>query len=320
MKVVIPMAGRGTRLRPHTLTLPKPLMKIAGKSMIEWIVDEIKQSSDTPVDEVHFIIGNFGEHIEKMLIDTAEKIGATGHIHYQLEALGTGHALYCARKALQDEVFVVFADTIFKGSIAIDKNVDGIIWTMNVDEPEKYGVVKTDADNIITDFIEKPKELVSNNAIVGLYYFKEAQKLRKELDLLIENDARENNEYQLTNCLESLKDNGDKLKCAALNEWLDCGNKQELLATHGRILEIEFPEKTIYVANSAKVDNTKIGKHVSIGEDVHIINSKIENSIIYPGAIIKDSTITNSIIGHHCVVEGLDGSVFLGDYSEYAKA
>lgn len=320
MKVVIPMAGRGTRLRPHTLTLPKPLMKIAGKSMIEWIVGEIKESCDTAIDEIHFIIGDFGEGVEKQLVETAEKIGSKGFIHYQVQPMGTAHALYCAKNALEGEVFVVFADTIFKGKINIDRNVDGIIWTMNVPDPEKYGVVKTDDNGIITDFIEKPKEFVSNNAIVGLYYFKEAQRLRYEIDELINNDLRENNEYQLTNCLENLKLEGDKLKCAELDEWLDCGNKKELLATHARILEIEEPGDETYIHKSAKIENCELGKGVTIEENTVIRNSKLENCIVYSNTLIENSSLKNSIVGHNCIIKNLEGSAFIGDFSEYEKS
>lgn len=319
MKVVIPMAGRGTRLRPHTITLPKPLMEIAGKSMIEWIVDEIKVSCETKIDEIHFIIGDFGKEVEEKLLKTAERIGSKGYLHHQIHPMGTAHALYCAKNALEGEVFVVFADTIFKGKIEIDPKVDGIIWTMNVPDPEKYGVVTTDEENIITEFVEKPKEFISSNAIVGLYYFKQAQKLRYEITELINNDARENNEYQLTNCLESLKAEGDLLKCAELEEWLDCGNKKELLATHKRILELEYPKNKNFIELSSKISDSEIGEGVSIDKDVVIENCSIENSIIYSGSVIKNSQIKNSIIGHNCIINKLEGSAFFGDFSEYEK-
>ena len=319
MKVVIPMAGRGTRLRPHTLILPKPLMKLAGKTMIEWIVEEIKKSTSAAIDEIHFIIGDFGDAVEEQLKKTAEKIGSKGVIHYQLEALGTAHALYCAREALKDEVFVVFADTIFKGKIDIDASVDGIIWTMNVEDPEKYGVVKTDDAGIITDFIEKPKTFVSNNAIVGLYFFKEAEKLRSEIDTLIETNAKENNEFQLTNCLESLKQKGDKLKCSELDEWLDCGNKKELLATHKRLLEIETPE-TKYIHSTAQIIESKIEQGCSINKNSVIKNSTIINSIIYEGAVVQNSMIKDSIIGNYTNINGLNGTAYLGDFSEYENS
>ncbi len=317
MRVIIPMAGRGTRLRPHTLNLPKPLMKMAGKTMIEWIIDEIKYSTNDPIEEIHFIIGDFGKEVEELLKDTAKKIGSKGYIHYQYEALGTGHALFCAREVLEGPVFVVFADTIFKGRIDIDKSVDGIIWTMSVSEPEKYGVVKTDENKIITDFVEKPKDAISNDAIVGLYYFKEAADLREEIDYIVNNDLRENNEYQLTNCLESLKEKGNRLKCASLEEWLDCGNKKELLNTQKRLLEIEYSDKKYFIDATSEIKDSSIGEGVSIESNVQIINSTLKNCIIYSNAIIKNSIISNSIIGHNTVVNKLKGSAFLGDYSEY---
>lgn len=314
MKVVIPMAGRGTRLRPHTLNVPKPLLKLCGKTMIEWIVEEIKHSATETIDEIHFVIGDFGEDVEKELIATAERIGSKGFIHYQNEALGTAHAIYCAESALDGGVFVVFADTIFKGKIAIDNSVDGMIWTMSVDNPESYGVVSTDKDNIITGFIEKPKEFVSKNAIVGLYYFKEASDLRAELKYLIENNLRENNEFQLTNVLETLKTKGNQLKCAELTEWLDCGNKDELLRTNKRLIEISGKNKT-YLADDVVSEKSDVSTFNYIESNVKIINSTIENSIVYSGSTIENCTIKNSIIGHNVSVKGLSGKVFLGDFT-----
>lgn len=319
MKVIIPMAGRGTRLRPHTLNLPKPLMNIAGKSMIEWIVEEIKHSSKSPVDEIHFIIGNFGKEVEEKLIATAANIGCKGYIHYQYEALGTAHALYCAREALTGEVFVVYADTLFKGKIETDPKADGIIWTMRVVNPEKYGVVETDSEDYITNFVEKPKKFVSNNAIVGLYFFKEASHLQFEIDELIKNNARENNEFQLTNCLETLKQKGSKIKCAELVEWLDCGNREELLATNKRMLELTYPTQSNFIAHDAKVSNSTIKSGVSIESGAIIENSILENTIVYSGAVIRNSELSNSILGNFSKVNGLRGKIYLGDYSEYEK-
>lgn len=318
MKVIIPMAGRGTRLRPHTNNIPKPLLNICGKSVIEWIVEEIKYSANDTIDEIHYIIGDFGNEAEKMLLETAERVGSKGYIHYQREPLGTGHALYCAREALEGNVFVAFADTIFKGKILIDKQVDGIIWTMKVQNPEKYGVVKTNTDSIITDFIEKPKAFISDNAIVGLYYFKEAEKLRKEIDDLVNFNKRENNELQLTNCLEGLKLSGCKLKCEVLNEWLDCGNREELLATNRRLIEISGNGKS-YTEKTAIVINSDINDFVSVEKNTIIENSTLTNCIVYDNSVVKNCTLKNSIIGRNCSVIGLNGKVYLGDYSVYEQ-
>lgn len=310
------MAGRGTRLRPHTNNIPKPLLKICGKSIIEWIVEEIKISTSDKIDEIHFIIGDFGSDTEKMLLDTAISVGSKGFIHYQREPLGTGHALYCAKEALNGNVFVAFADTIFKGKIRIDKEVDGIIWTMKVQNPEKYGVVKTDSHNIITDFIEKPKNFISNNAIVGLYYFKEAEKLRLEIEDLVENNRRENNELQLTNCLENLKVKNNRLKCEELEEWLDCGNREELLATNKRLIELSKKDRK-YISSVSKVVNSNVENYVSIEENVSIKNSKLDNCIVFENSVIENCELHDSIIGRNCTVKGLKGKIYLGDYSYY---
>lgn len=310
------MAGRGTRLRPFTNNIPKPLLKLCGKSIIEWIVEEIKVSTSDKIDEIHYIIGDFGADTEKMLIDTAESVGSKGFIHYQREPLGTGHALYCAKEALDGNVFVAFADTIFKGKIKIDPSVDGIIWTMKVDNPEKYGVVKTDSNKIITDFIEKPKNFISNNAIVGLYYFKNAEKLKLEIEDLVDNNRRENNELQLTNCLETLKLKGDKLKCEELEEWLDCGNREELLATNKRLIEISAKGKN-FVSENAKVLNSDITNYVSVESNVSITNSSLQNCIVYENSVIENCNLHNSIIGRNCMIRGLNGKIYMGDYSGY---
>jgi glucose-1-phosphate thymidylyltransferase len=315
MKVVIPMAGRGTRLRPHTNVIPKPLLKLCGKSIIEWIVEELTISSDTKIDEIHFIIGDFGLEVENMLFDTAKKVGAKGFIHYQKQALGTAHALYCARTALEGNVFVAFADTIFKGKICIDNNMDGMIWTMPVEDPQRYGVVNIDSNGIITDFIEKPKDFISNLAIVGLYYFKEAEKIRKEIDDLVDNNRKENNEFQLTNCLESLKEKSFRLKNAVLDEWLDCGNKQELLNTNSRLIALMNKGEN-FVHKSCVIEKSEILGKSSIEKNSHIKNSVIENCIVYEGSHITNCKIKNSIIGNNCVMKGYEGSIFLGDYSE----
>lgn len=314
MKVVIPMAGRGTRLRPQTLVTPKPLLKVAGKTIIEWIVEEIQQSISKQIDEIHFIIGDFGKDIENELIEISKKINCKGFIHYQYDPLGTAHAIYCAKSALDGEVFVAFADTIFKGKIRIDDSIDGIIWTMIVNDPQKYGVVITDDDNIIKGFIEKPKNNISNNAIVGLYYFRNAEKLKKEIEIMIDNDLKENNEFQLTNCLEELKNKGNILKCDVLEEWLDCGNKLELLNTNKRLIEISGKEN--FLGKDVKIVNSSLEKNSFIDDNVHLINSTVENTIVFVDSIIKNSVIKNSIIGKSCVINNLKGEVNIGDFTK----
>lgn len=193
------MAGRGSRLRPHTLTIPKPLLPIAGKPIVQRLVEDITKVCGEPVDEIAFIIGDFGAEVEKNLVAVAESLGAKGSIYYQEEALGTAHAILCAKESLKGKVVVAFADTLFKADFKLDSDAEGIIWVNKIDDPRAFGVVKLNENNIITDFVEKPQEFVSDLAIIGIYYFKDGAYLKNELQYLIDNDIKEKGEYQLTN-------------------------------------------------------------------------------------------------------------------------
>jgi glucose-1-phosphate thymidylyltransferase len=192
MKIIVPMAGRGSRLRPHTLTIPKPLMPVAGKPIVHRLVEDITKVSNEKVDEIAFIIGDFGDETEKQLLEIAESLGAKGSIYHQEEALGTAHAILCAGDSLDGNVVVAFADTLFKADFTLDTQNDGIIWVNQIDNPSAFGVVKLDEEGTITDFVEKPKEFVSDLAIIGIYYFKDGKNLRAELQHLIDSGEREN--------------------------------------------------------------------------------------------------------------------------------
>ena len=171
MKIIVPMAGRGSRLRPHTLTVPKPLVPIAGKPIVQRLVEDITKVCGEKVDEIAFIIGDFGTQVEKDLVAIAESLGAKGSIYHQEEALGTAHAILCAKDSLKGNVVVAFADTLFRADFTLDSSADGIIWVNQIDDPSAFGVVKLNTENVITDFVEKPKEFVSDLAIIGIYYF-----------------------------------------------------------------------------------------------------------------------------------------------------
>ena len=201
MKIIIPMAGRGTRLRPHTLTTPKPLIPIAGKAIVHRLVEDLAKASADPIEEIGFIIGDFGSEVEKELHQIAEEIGAKGKIYHQETALGTAHAILCAKESLDGNVIVAFADTLFKADFTLDTNQDSIIWVQQVTDPSAFGVVKLNDDNRITDFVEKPKDFVSDLAIIGIYYFKDGENLKNELQYLVDNKVLSGGEYQLTDAL-----------------------------------------------------------------------------------------------------------------------
>jgi glucose-1-phosphate thymidylyltransferase len=238
MKIIVPMAGLGKRMRPHTLTIPKPLIPVAGKPIVQHLVEDITKVCHEKVDEIAFVVGNFGIEVENQLIAIAESQGAKGSIYYQDEPLGTAHAILCAAPALKGKVVIAFADTLFKTEMIADtENSDGIIWVSKIEDPRMFGVVKLDGSGIITDFVEKPATFVSDLAIIGIYYIKDGENLRAEMQHLIDNNIRDKGEYQLTNALENMKLKGKKLRAATVQEWLDCGNKDATVFTNSRVLE-----------------------------------------------------------------------------------
>jgi glucose-1-phosphate thymidylyltransferase len=334
MKIIIPMAGMGKRMRPHTLTVPKPLIPVAGKPIVQRLVEDIATVCNEPLEEIAFIIGpSFGKEVEKMLIGVAEKLNAKGSIWYQEEALGTAHAIMCAKEALDGKVVVAFADTLFKADFKLDSAQEGIIWVQKIDDPRAFGVVKLNAEGHITDFVEKPQTFVSDLAIIGIYYFRDGANLRKELQYLLDHNIRDKGEYQLTNALENMKNKGLQFSPGKVTEWLDCGNKDATVYTNQRVLEFRKESEKL-VADSVKNENSTIiapcfigenvvlknatvGPHASIGHNTTIENSVIENSIIQSGARIQNIKIHNSMIGTAAEIKGQGQNLELSisDYS-----
>lgn len=330
MKIIIPMAGMGKRMRPHTLTTPKPLIPIAGKPMVQRIVEDITKVCDEKVDEIAFVVGRFGQEAEDNLVKVAQSLGAKGSIYYQDQPLGTAHAIMCAKECVTGKVVVAFADTLFKADFKLDSSQEGIIWVQKVDDPRPFGVVKLDANNVITDFVEKPQEFISDLAIIGIYYFKDGDYLKKELQYLLDNDIREKGEYQLTNALENMKAKGTKFTPGKVSEWLDCGNKDATVYTNQRILEYlkgtgivskthnNIDSKIIepcYIGENVQLLNSVVGPHVSIGDNCVIENSVIKNTIIQTNSKIRGADITNSMIGNYVEYTGTSSDLSIGDYS-----
>jgi len=324
------MAGMGKRMRPHTLTVPKPLIKIAGKTIVRRLVEEIAKVSGEKIEEIAYIIGDFGSEVEKELIEIAEELGSKGSIYYQTEALGTAHAIYMAEKSLSGNVIVAFADTLFKADFILDKDIDSVIWVQKVEDPSAFGVVKIDTGNKITDFIEKPKDFVSDLAIIGIYYFKDGDRLRKELKYIIDNDLRENGEYQLTNALENMKNDGLIFKPGEVKEWMDCGNKNATVYTNQRVLEYHKNDdliseniisinstiiKPCYIGENVVIENSIVGPHVSLGSGCKIRNSVITDSIIQEDATISNTVLNNSMLGTSSIINKEKVEVSLSDHS-----
>tara|TARA_B110000967_G_C18863975_1_gene551643 strand:+ start:1034 stop:2032 length:999 start_codon:yes stop_codon:yes gene_type:complete len=330
MKIIVPMAGRGSRLRPHTLTVPKPLIPIAGKPIVKRLVEDITRVCGQVVDEIAFVIGDFGKEVETDLIAIAEGLGAKGSIYHQDEALGTAHAILCAKESLSGPVVVAFADTLFRADFILDTNKDGIIWVQKVEDPSAYGVVKMDQNSVITDFVEKPKEFVSDLAIIGIYFFKDGMRLRTELQYLIDNDIKENGEYQLTNALENMRVKGLDFFPGKVEEWLDCGNPTAAIHANKRVLEytdekqerlgLHLVNTTIiepcFIGDHVHLSNSTIGPHVSIGAGTKISDSVLSNTIIQNDTFIQSADLEDSMIGNNVNYQGGTKRVSIGDYSK----
>ncbi len=332
MNIIIPMAGRGTRIRPHSLTTPKPLIPVAGKPIVERLVEDIVSLSEEKVESIGFIIGDFGKEVEENLLKIAKRLGAKGHIFYQTEKLGTAHAILCAKELLDGKVIVAFADTLFKGKDKIKEEQDGMIFVQKVEDPSAYGVVKLAEDNHITDFVEKPETFVSDLAIIGIYYFKDGAFLRSEMEYLVDNDLKEKGEYQLTNAMENMKQKGSKFYPGEVEEWLDCGNKDAAVYTNQRVLEFikdtDLVDETAqlnhsiiippcFIGKNVVIDKSVIGPHVSIGENSIVKSCIIDNSIVQLNTEIENKVITNSMLGNFVKYKGSAEDLSIGDYCEY---
>lgn len=328
------MAGMGKRMRPHTLTVPKPLIPVAGKPIVQRLVEDIAQTTDDKIDHIAFVVGRFGKAVEDMLLGIAASLGAEGHICYQDEPLGTAHAIMCAKEFVEGPTIIAFADTLFKTELKIDTNTDGIIWVNKVDNWKMFGVVELNKDGYITNFVEKPDQFVSDLAIIGVYYIKNGQVLRDEMQYLLDNNIREKGEYQLTNALEAMKQKGYLFSPGRVDEWLDCGNKDATVYTNQRVLELKKSAEQLvagdvvmhnsviiepcYIGSGVVLENAVVGPHTSLGKNCRVKNALIRNSIVQESVTISDKIIANSMIGSHAVVQGTPDDLSVSDYSTMA--
>jgi glucose-1-phosphate thymidylyltransferase len=331
MNIIIPMAGLGKRMRPHTLTTAKPLLPIAGKPMVHRLVEDIAKVCPEKINYIGFIVNpTFGKQVEDDLKAVAKAVGAEGKIYYQEQALGISHALLFAKELFQGKVIVAFADTLFKADFKIDTTRDGTIWVQKVDNPSQFGVVKLNAAGEITELIEKPSTFVSDLAIIGIYFFKNGEALRNEMQYLLDHDIKEKGEYQFTTALENMKKKGAKFVPGQVQEWLDCGNKDNTVQTNQRYLEflkdqnLVSPKAKIinsvilppvFIDQHVVIENSVIGPHVSIGESTKIRNSRVTNSIIQKNCIVNKAILDNSLLGNFVNFEGKSEDLSLGDYS-----
>ncbi len=331
MNIIIPMAGLGKRLRPHTLTTAKPLLPIAGKPIVHRLVEDIARVCPEKIKNIGFIVHpSFGKQVEEDLKVVAKAVGAEGKIYYQDEALGISHALLFAKELFTGKVIVAFADTLFKADFQLDTNRDGTIWVQKVANPSQFGVVKLNEKGEIIELIEKPSTFVSDLAIIGIYFFKDGEKLRNEMQHLIDHNIKEKGEFQFTTALENMKKKGATFVPGEVEEWLDCGNKNNMVQTNQRYLEIIKDQKLIsdkaritnsvlipplFIGDHVILENSVVGPYVSISEGTAVINSRVSNSIIQKHSQVRNGILNNSLLGNFVNFEGKSEELDLGDYS-----
>ena len=328
------MAGKGTRLRPFTLTCPKPLLKIIDKPIVEHLIDQITSRLTTQIDEIIYILGDeayFNSDVVSSLTLIAKKYNAKTKVYRQLDQLGTGHAIMCAEESLHGPSIVAYADTMIQGQISIAPDVDGIIWVKKVEDPSSYGVVSLDEKNNIIDLIEKPQKYVSDLAVVGIYYFKDISIIRDELKIHLNDKLNPGKEYLLNYGIERMIEKKRVFKSQEIETWMDCGTPKLLIESAKKIMnsKIILEENNsfiksgnvkitqpVFIGKNVKIKDSEIGPFVSIGDDTDISNSNIESTLIYKSVKVSNANIKNSILGQYSVYDGSNKEIFLGDYSQ----
>ncbi len=335
MKIIVPMAGRGSRLRPHTLTVPKPLVPVAGQPIVHRLVKDIAKVVNQPIEEVAFILGDpafFGDDVVESLTELAEGLNAKATIYRQDQPLGTGHAIMCAKESLSGPTVIAYADTLIQAEFDLDPTADAVIWVKQVERPEAYGVVKLNERQEIVELVEKPKEFVSDLAVIGIYYFREVGELKDELQYVLDNNIVNGGEYQINDGIKGMMAKGKVFKTGQVDQWMDCGNKKVTVETNAQVLDNEWAAgidnvhasvqkdnsviiQPCFVGENVTLRNAVIGPHVSIGAGSKISDSVISNSIIQHDTEIRNAVLGGSMIGSNAQYNGLARDLSLGDYS-----
>jgi glucose-1-phosphate thymidylyltransferase len=321
MKVIIPVAGEGKRLRPHTYTKPKQLLPVAGKPAVDHIMDNFMPLKPTAY---YFVVGHLKQQIEKYMRHKYPKLDIK--FIEQSGVYGTATAVYCAREAFNEDVLIDFGDTLFDTDLSIIKHCkdDGIIWAMHREDFQRFGVIVTDEHGYMKKIVEKPLQPVSKLANIGMYYIKNTKLLQEGIEHTLKH-VKPDEEAWLTYAFQYMIDHGAKIKVAQCQQWFDCGTPEALLDANKTLLErVPQRHKTtaeaviippVAIHPSANIENSTIGPYVSIGPGAHVINSTLRNSILDEGSQVEDAILTDSVIGVEAVVKGNASKVIIGDHS-----
>ena len=323
MQIIIPMAGYGKRLRPHTFSRPKPLINVAGEPMLKFILDTLAQIK---IDEYIFIVGHLGEQIEDYVRQTTD---INAHFVTQDEMKGQSHAVYLARDYINGPSMILFADTLFETDLSVIEktDADGIAFIKEVEDPRRFGVVERDATGRVTRFIEKPTSLDNKQVVIGFYYIRDTAAMLKAIEKQMANQQMTKGEYFLTDTFQLMVNDGAVFHTEAVDTWLDCGKPETVLETnrylleHGRDTSAAVTQKNVvvippvYVHPSATLEDVVIGPHATISADCTIRHSIIRDSVIDMGTEVCDSMLTGSLVGRAARVSGRWQTLNIGDES-----
>jgi len=325
MKVIIPIAGTGLRMRPMTLNVPKCLLPIAGSTIIGHILAKLESLN---VSEYIFVIGYLGENVESYIKTEYPHISAK--FVWQREPHGLGEAIsLCGDLVAQNEpVLIILGDTLFEADFSSLKTTsNNVLYVREIEDPRRFGVAKVNASGKVELLVEKPQEFVSNKALVGIYFISDTAELKKSLNYLISNNIRTRGEYQLTDALQDMLKNGCEFTTASITQWLDCGTPEILLESNRFLLkhvshpeedlEIRFPDckftRPCFVGSQTELSNCSIGPFASVGKSCKIKGTAIENSVISNGCVLSNSSMRNSILGESSSVNNFSGSLYTGN-------
>lgn len=326
MKVIIPLAGKGTRLRPHTHRTPKPLLKVAGKPVMDYVMDDVQRLGN--VDQVIYITGHLKERVEE---HARTRYSIPGVFIEQKVQDGTAGAVALARDYVNAPVLIIFVDTIFDADLSVinSTDADGIIWTEEVEDYQRFGVVVTDADGNMTKIVEKPSEPISKRANIGLYYIKNWQLLYEGIDHVLR-QPKNKGEYFLTDAFQYMIERGARIKVMDVAGWYDAGKIDTLLQTNRAMLEKGKARKPagiggtivepVYIEDGVTISDSVVGPNVSIGKGSVIERSRLSDTIIGDKTRVARCELTGSLIGDDVVLVGVKGEVTVGDHSEIRSA
>jgi glucose-1-phosphate thymidylyltransferase len=321
MKVIIPLAGFGTRLRPHTYTRPKPLVSVAGKPVLGHILDKL---TGLPIEETIFVVGYLGDQIRDYV---STNYHFPARYVEQSELKGQAHAIYLARDYISGPVLIVFVDTIFDADLSAlsDEPADGIIYVKEVDDPRRFGVVITE-NGLITKLVEKPATPVSNLAVIGVYYVKDSALMLDCISELIRKDIKTQGEYFLADAFQLMIDRGTRFVARTVDVWEDCGKPETVLHTNRYLLEhggaqVVPTENSsliapVHIDKTAVIKDSVVGPYVSVAAGATIVRSIVRDSIINEAAHIEDANLSQSLIGKDAVVRGSFQRLNVGDSSQ----